>query len=114
MGSVLSNERYSLSHPLSERHVRFSSGDGWLELNVDTGAGGSCVVEILDATTRRPLPGLSLAQAVPIVAHSVEARAQWRGAPSLKSAGAVGRPVRLRFVLQAAKLFGFRFARTGA
>ena len=88
--------------------------DGWLELNLDTGAGGSCAVEILDAATQRPLPGLSLAEAVPLVANSVQARAQWRGAPSLKSAGAVGRPVRLRFVLQAAKLFGFRFARTGA
>ena len=32
-GSVVSNERYSLSHPLGDRHVRFSSGEAWRDLS---------------------------------------------------------------------------------
>ena len=81
---------------------------GFLELNVDTGAGGSCVVEVLDAETLSPLQGLSLAQAIPVVANGIDVRAQWQNA-SVAFNAAIGRAVRLRFVLQGAKLFGFGF-----
>ena len=91
---------------------RAASGDGRLLLNLDTGAAGSCAVEVLDAATRRPLPGLSLEQAVPIVANDVDAAPQWKNASALK--GVAGRRVRLRFVLQASKLFGFRFVANAA
>ena len=33
--SVLSNERYTLSHPLRSRHVRFSTHDAWLDQSVE-------------------------------------------------------------------------------
>eukprot|EP01043_Picozoa_sp_COSAG02_P018161 COSAG02_NODE_841_length_16613_cov_61.635703_7_plen_123_part_00 len=81
---------------------------GVLELNVDTGAGGSCAVEVLDAETLSPLPGLSLAQAIPVVANGIDVRAQWQN-ESVAFHAAIGRAVRLRFVLQGAKLFGFGF-----
>ena len=87
---------------------RTTSDFGFLELNLDTGAGGSCVVEVLDAETLKPLPGLSLAQAIPIVANGIEVRPQWKNG-SVAFTSAIGRAVRLRFVLQGAKLFGFGF-----
>ena len=85
----------------------FSQTTSWLG---NQQRSSSSLVELCEQllSNKGEVTGLSLAQAIPVVANSIEVRAQWQtGSEAFKAA--VGRAVRLRFVLQAAKLFGFRF-----
>jgi hypothetical protein len=87
--------------------LQFAHGLRQLVLNLDTGAGGSCLVEIQDASTRAPQTGFSLSEAVPLVANAVIVRPTWANRSSIEHLG--GKDLRLRFVLQGAKLYSFGF-----
>jgi hypothetical protein len=78
-----------------------------LLLNYSTSAAGSVRVEFQDATGR-PIAGFTLAEAPEIYGDAVEQPAPWKDGADL--ATLAGKPVRLRFVLNDADLFAFRFA----
>jgi len=78
-----------------------------LVLNANTGAAGTCKVEILDAKGN-PLDGHSLDDCDEIGGNFIEKTVTWKGKAAVKSPD--DRPVRLRFVMRAGKLFSFRFA----
>jgi hypothetical protein len=78
-----------------------------LELNLDTGAGGSGQVEILDAMGV-PIPGFTMADADQLNGNNVRSLASWTGAADLSSLA--GRIVRLHFRMRSAKLYAFQFA----
>jgi len=77
---------------------------GRLQINADA-TGGRITVEVLDADGR-VLPGLSSADCVPIVDDSLDHHVRWKGRDLSK----IRQPFRLRFLLDGAKLFSFRFA----
>ncbi len=84
--------------------IRFSGSS--LELNLDTGGGGSAQVEILDELSR-PIGGFTLEDAHPLNGNSVRLPVQWRTNSDLTALS--GKPVRLRFHLQDSKLYAFQF-----
>ncbi|MBN1347727.1 MAG: hypothetical protein JXQ73_33890 [Phycisphaerae bacterium] len=77
-----------------------------LVLNVNAGAMGRCKVEILDESGK-PVSGRALADCDEIGANHVAKRVTWRGEADLSNL--CHRPVRLRFVMRACKLYGFQF-----
>jgi len=77
-----------------------------LTLNAAVAAGGSVVVELLDADGR-PLAGRSAAEAVPIRGDGSALAANWNG-PAGSDAD-FDRPIRLRIALRHARLYSFRF-----
>lgn len=77
-----------------------------LHLNYSTSAGGSVGAEIIDHNGV-PVPGFSLADCHGLVGDAVEQEITWKSSGDLKTLS--GQPVRLRFVLQDADLFAFRF-----
>lgn len=77
-----------------------------LEINFSTSAGGNIRIEIQDPSGV-PIPGFSLNDAPPLVGDSINATYHWKNKPSLKKLEQ--RIVRLRFVLQEADIFSFRF-----
>lgn len=77
-----------------------------LELNVDTGAGGSVRVELLDATGK-PVDGFREDEALPLLGNAVHVPVTWRGKTTFGELA--GRPVRLRFIMRDAKLYSFQF-----
>lgn len=77
-----------------------------LMLNFSTGAAGGVRVEIQDAAGD-PIPGFALEDAETLYGDSIARAFVWIGDPCLSTIG--GRPVRLRFVLQEADVFSFRF-----
>jgi hypothetical protein len=78
----------------------FKTTGGELELNFSTSAGGGIRVEVQDESGK-PLPGYALSDSRELIGDSV-ARTITKVQPN-------GRPIRLRFVLQDADLFSFRF-----
>jgi hypothetical protein len=78
-----------------------------LELNLDGSAGGWLQVEIQDADGQ-PFPGFMLADADPVVGNAIGKAVTWKGRSDLSEL--IGKPVRLRFVLRAMKLYAFQFA----
>ena len=79
-----------------------------LSVNFSTSAAGNLRVEVQDPE-RRPLAGYSISEAHETFGDEVERTIQWKnGADVSKLAG---KPVRLRFVLNDADLYAFRFAR---
>ncbi|MAT13707.1 MAG: hypothetical protein CMJ46_00370 [Planctomyces sp.] len=84
--------------------IRFDGSK--LELNVDTGGGGSVLVEVLDEKGQ-PLPGYSHEDAVPVVGNSVAMPVTWRGHTDVSDIA--GRPIQLRFHLQDCHLYAFQF-----
>jgi len=74
-----------------------------LIVNADA-TGGRITVEVLDAEGQL-LPGLSSAQCVPILDDSLDHLVRWKGRDLSK----IQQPFRLRFLLDGAKLFSFRF-----
>jgi len=79
-----------------------------LEVNVQTEAGGQLRVELQDSSGA-PLQGFTLADAAPLSGDNISQIVTW-GARS--DIGLVeGKTVKLRFELQKAKLFSFRFSR---
>ena len=75
-----------------------------LVLNAEAQSSGSLKVEVLDQQGT-PLPGFEQAACRPITGDSLDAQVAWEGA-ELKSLK--GQEVRLRFVLDRAKLFSYR------
>ena len=74
-GSTL-EDGYLGSHEATTVPIQFAVGLTRLSLNLDTGAGGSCVVEIQDVRGMA-VPGFGLSEAVPIVANAVVAWPTW-------------------------------------
>ena len=102
-GFVSANAGYSggqLTTPL----IRFSGNS--LELNVNTGGGGSVLVELLDEKGQ-PLPGYSQSDAIPVVGNSVNMPVTWKGGTDVSEMA--GRAVRLRFSMQDCQLYAFQF-----
>ena len=77
-----------------------------LEINVDTGAGGSLRVELLDASGT-PIPGYARADAQPVWGNSVCMPVHWAAQKDLHLLS--GKPVRLRFILRDCRLYAFQF-----
>ncbi len=78
-----------------------------LVLNYAAHAGGSIRVE-LQTASGQPLPGLNLNASLPLTGDEIEAAAVWKSGADL--ARDAGQPVRIRFVLQNADLYSFRFS----
>ncbi|MBN1396309.1 MAG: hypothetical protein JW959_14895, partial [Pirellulales bacterium] len=84
--------------------IRFSGNR--LSINYSTSAAGNIRVEIQDAAGK-PIPGFALADCPEIIGDQIERTASWKQGQGLGSLA--GKTVRLRFVLQDADLFAFRF-----
>jgi hypothetical protein len=81
------------------------AGDDLL-LNISTSAGGSAAVE-LQSPDGRPIDGFALADCIPIIGDDLAFPVRWRGG----NVGALaGQSVRIRFVINDADLYSFRFA----
>lgn len=77
-----------------------------LSLNYATGAAGSVRVEVQNAAGR-PVEGLSLADADPIVGDEVSRAVTWKGKREVGRLA--GQPIRLRLVLKDADVYSLRF-----
>lgn len=77
-----------------------------LVLNVETGAGGSVQVEVLD-DHGKPIPGFALKDGIPIEGNYIRKPVAWKNGSNLRSL--VGKSVSLRFVMRDAKLYSFQF-----
>lgn len=77
-----------------------------LSINADTSAGGSVRVEILPASGMG-LEGFSAGDCDPINGNFIHKAISWRGKTDLGELAE--RPVRLRFVMNDAKLYAFKF-----
>jgi hypothetical protein len=80
-----------------------------LELNVDSGAGGSIRVELLDEN-EKPIKGYAEADATALFENSVCLTASWGTNRSV--AALAGKPVKLRLLMRDCKLYAFQFAQT--
>jgi hypothetical protein len=78
-----------------------------LNLNVQTGAGGSVKVEAQDAAGR-PIPGFTATDSSETYGNWICRAATWHGKDDVS--GLVGKPIRLRFIMRDAKLYSFQFA----
>jgi hypothetical protein len=77
-----------------------------LALNFATSAAGAVRVEVQDAAGK-PVPGFALADAVPLYGDTVARAVGWAEDPDLGALA--GQSVRLRFVLNEADLYAFKF-----
>ena len=80
--------------------------DDRLELNVDTSAGGTVLVEI-QTQAGNPIKGFTANDADQINANSVRKQVTWNR--SAKVGSLAGKPIRLRFVMRDTKLYAFHF-----
>lgn len=78
-----------------------------LQLNLSTSAGGSVHVEIQDAAGKR-IDGYTLSDCEPIFTDDIDHVVTWK--KSRDVSGLAGRTIRLRFVLQEADIYSFRFS----
>ena len=81
------------------------SGKG-LELNFQTGVGGSVKVEMQDADGK-PVPGFTLDEADEIYGNFIHRTVTWQGKDDVGPLA--GKPVVLRFAMRDAKLYAFQF-----
>lgn len=93
---------------LVTRPLRFE-GDR-LSINYATSAPGSVSVEIQDANGR-PIPGFTAGDCREIIGDEIDRIVSWTGGPDVSSLA--GRPIRLRFSMQAADLYALQFQNTG-
>ena len=89
---------------LVTKPLRFAGGQ--LELNYSTSAPGGIRVEIQDASGT-PIPGFTLAESKEIVGDEIARVVAWNSGADLKRLS--GQPVRLRFVMRDADIYGLRF-----
>lgn len=89
---------------LLTKPIRFSGRH--LALNFATSAAGSVRVEIQDKEGRA-IPGFTLADSAPLYGNTVDRTIAWKHGRDLSRLE--GRAVRLRFVLQDADLYAYRF-----
>jgi hypothetical protein len=85
-------------------HVSMSGGK--LSVNARTSEGGSVRVELQDPAGK-PYPGFALEEALPFTGDSIDSPIAWKGGTDVSALR--GKPLRLRWVLQKADLFSFRF-----
>ncbi|MCD6359674.1 MAG: hypothetical protein J7M38_02345 [Armatimonadetes bacterium] len=87
-----------------------ASPGGW-RLACNATVAGSLRVEVLDASTGRPLPGHGLDEAAPVAGDGLELPVAWRGGDVVQVAP--DRPVALRFELRGAgtRLYGVSWQR---
>jgi hypothetical protein len=78
-----------------------------LRLNFSSSAAGSIQVEIQDLDAKAP-PNFSLSDCQPVFGDSLDRKVTWRAGANVGSLG--GKSVRLRFRIEDADLFAFRFA----
>lgn len=78
-----------------------------LETNFVTGRDGRVRVELQD-TSGRPFPGFTLAEATPMRGDEISRTVTWGSRSDVGSLA--GQPVQVRFELQNAKIFSFRFS----
>jgi hypothetical protein len=86
------------------RPITFEGGK--LLVNCRTGEKGSLRVELTDSE-ERPIAGFRAADCEPLRGDKLSSAVSWKGGVALASLG--GQPVRLRFILQDAELFSWRF-----
>lgn len=79
---------------------------GQMTLNVDANGGGSVRVEVLPASGLA-FEGFSAGDCDPISGNFIQTVVSWRGQQDLSALA--GKPVRLRFVMNDAKLYAFKF-----
>lgn len=79
-----------------------------LSLNFATSAAGSLRVEVQDAGGN-PMPGFSLDDCPPLYGDTVDRRVSWKAGNDVSKL--IGQPVRLRFGLEDADLYSFRFVK---
>ncbi len=77
-----------------------------LELNVNTGGGGSVEVELLDEDGQ-PVPGFARADAIAVNGNAVRMPVTWRSGHDLGALA--GKSIRIRFHMRDCKLYAFRF-----
>ena len=77
-----------------------------LELNTDTGGGGSVLVELQDANGR-PINGYTQKEAAFICGNSVRMPVRWAERQDVSELS--GMPIRIRFVMRDCKLYAFQF-----
>ena len=75
-------------------------------LNAAVRAGGSLLVEVLGADGN-PIPGFTQQDANILTGDSVAINVTWGGSNNLSSLG--DEPIKLRFLMQDAKLYAFQF-----
>lgn len=103
-GFVSLDASYSEQGEIITRPMMFSGED--LEINANTGAGGSIRVEILDIHGQ-VIPGFTKEECGWIVGNSVRHKVNWSGSKSLASLA--GQTIRLRFVMRDCELYAFQF-----
>ena len=79
---------------------------GFLELNLDTSAGGSALVELLE-TNGEPVEGFGAPQADRLNGNALRMPVSWGGSRDVSRLA--GRPVKIRFVMRDCKLYAFQF-----
>lgn len=77
-----------------------------LHLNFSTSAAGGILVEIQD-TDGQPVPGFSAKDCVPVYGDQIDRVVRWHSKKNLTSL--VGKPVRLRFVMNECDLYSLKF-----
>jgi hypothetical protein len=77
-----------------------------LELNVDTSAGGTVLVEIQDEAGE-PVEGFTIVDADEVNGNYIRKVATWNGSNDVSSLA--GKVIRLRFVMRDTKLYAFQF-----
>jgi hypothetical protein len=77
-----------------------------LELNVDTSAGGTVLVELQDEAGK-PIQGFTVSDADEINGNSVRRPVTWNDSGDVSALAS--KPIRLRFVMRDTKLYAFQF-----
>jgi len=83
------------------------SGD-CLELNVDTGAGGSLLVEVQDFQGK-PIPGFTQEDAQPVRGNYIVKQITWKEKNSVDELA--GKLIKLKFIMRDTKLYAFQFSK---
>jgi len=78
-----------------------------LVLNYSTSAAGSLRVELLDASGQ-PLPGYTSKDCLTVIGDEIAREITWKKGADVSALA--GRPIKLKFILQDADLYSFRFA----
>src|SRR5690606_5235919 len=103
-GFVSLDASYSTLGEIVTKPIRFSGSS--LEINANTGAGGSIRVEILNKQGN-PITGFKKEDCEWIVGNSVRHQVKWSSEKELKKLE--GETVRLRFIIRDSELYAFQF-----
>lgn len=99
----------SVNAPMSGGEVvtkPISFAGNFLALNFATSAAGSVRVELQDANGT-PIPGFSLKQSEELFGDTLDRRVSWESGSDVSSL--LGKPIRIRFVLNDADLYSYQF-----